>query len=528
MTVPTKKLLLSYYSQRGEYCKPLIFNGFAAMFEVGSGPKPLACHASWPFAITPVSFLSSLPILPGGHTRPLAATKSGHKVTTGRNEGNKKDWSMPTEKIPEPRFVLKYTRNARKETPILMFVHYTSTAGQKKRVQLSTGKKVRAEHWDKGQMMVKPITSTLPFRDEINARIAQYREAAIEVWKAVGRDVSPEHYRRAFFRYIEEQASEEARQAARMGFPEFLDYYALEAHAGNVNKHRCRRLLLLYRQDSGAPFTFNAFDAAWASEFKKWLFSARPAIGKDALSQNYVSRVLETFRGILNAAHEKGLHKNLEFKDSAFSEGKAQSVKVALTPLETEHFHHFDFGSDTRLDKARNIFLASCYTGLRWSDITRLRPHHISEVPDGFVVSIPNFKTGKVTTSPADARLAEIIERMGGQVPAVSNQRLNLYVKEACQAAGLSRPILVCAKPEQWQPLHEVVTFHDSRITWATQMYREGYAVDRIRKYMGHKKLGTTEGYILSEEVDAKERVSQEMAMHKRKRDEDGKLRKAK
>ena len=40
MTVPTKKLLLSSYSQRGEKCNPLTFKGFTAMFEVGSGFEP--------------------------------------------------------------------------------------------------------------------------------------------------------------------------------------------------------------------------------------------------------------------------------------------------------------------------------------------------------------------------------------------------------------------------------------------------------------------------------------------------------
>ena len=352
---------------------------------------------------------------------------------------------MPTEKIPEPRFVLKYTKSARTETPILMFVHYTNSEGDKQRVQLSTGKKCRAEHWDKGQQMVKAISSTLPFRNEVNARIDEYRTAAIEVWKVVGRDATPPEYKKRFFRYLEEQASELARQAAKMDFPEFLDYFVLEVHKGNVNKHRCRRLLLMYRQATGVAFSFNSFNEVWAQRFKHWLYTDRP--DKKALSQNYVSRVLETLRGILIAAHEKGLHKNLPYTDDAFQEGKEESVKVALKPLEVEHFYHFDFGSDTRLDKARNIFLASCFTGLRWSDITRLRARHIHQGPEGPVVSIANHKTGKVTTSPADSRLAEVIERLGGQVPSMSNQKLNEFVKDAFRAAGLA-----CFGPSTQRP----------------------------------------------------------------------------
>jgi len=435
---------------------------------------------------------------------------------------------MPTEKIPEPRFVLKYNRNPRAQTPILMFLHYTDSAGDKQRVQLSTGKKCRPEHWDKGQMIVKAISSTLPFREEVNSRIDEYRAAAIEVWKVTGRDATPAEYKKRFYRYLEEQASELARQAAKMDFAEFLDYYVLEVHKGSVNKHRCRRLLLMYRQDTSAPFSFNAFNEVWAQRFKDWLFNAnRPAIDKKPLSQNYVSRVLETLRGILIAAHEKGLHKNLAYTDEAFKEDKEESVKVALKPLEIEHLHHFDFGQDTRLDKARNIFLASCYTGLRCSDITRLRSRHIHETPEGHVVSIPNHKTATVTTSPADSRLADVIQRLGGQVPKMSNQKLNEYVKEALRAAGISRDILVSKKPERWQPLFEVVTFHDSRVTYATQLYREGCVVDQIRKYMGHQKIATTEGYILAEEVDAIERVRLEMAARKRREDDAGNLRKA-
>lgn len=434
---------------------------------------------------------------------------------------------MPTEKIIEPRFVLHDVRNPRAETTIFMVINYTNSSGKKKRLKLSISKKVRPEHWDKGQMMVKAISSTLPFRDEINSRIDEYRQAAIEVWKVAGRDAGPAEYKKRFYRYLEEQASELARQAAKMDFPEFLDYYVLEAHKGNVNKHRCRRLLLMYRQDTAAPFSFNAFNEVWAQRFKDWLFNAnRPAIGKKPLSQNYVSRVLETLRGILIAAHEKGLHKNLSYTDAAFQEGKEESVKVALKPLEIEHFHHFDFGGDTRLDKARNIFLAACYTGLRWSDITRLRSRHVHETAEGFVVSIANHKTAKVTTSPADSRLAEILERMEGNEK-MSNQKLNDYVKEACRVAGISRDILVSNKPERWQPLHEVITFHDSRITWATDMYRQGYSVDEIRDFMGHSKIGTTQGYVLKNEVDAIERVNRAMAARKQREDDAGNIRKA-
>lgn len=530
MTVQTKNFPPCSPSAKSGNCNTLIFKGFKAMLEVGSGPKRLPCHPSRPFSITTISSLSSLPTLPGGHWRPLAAKKNSPNFPPGRNEDNQKRDRMPTERIPEPNFSLKWRSKNEKGLPperlIYMRVHYTNSAGELQRVKISTGKKCRPDHWDDGQMKVKAISSTLPFRDEVNARISEYREAAIEVYKVTGRDTPAADFRKKFYRYLEEQASEIARRAAKMDFAEFLDYYVLEVHQDNVNKHRCRRLLLMYRDDAGAPFSFNALTEQWAIWFKDWLYHAhRPAIDKKPLSKNYVSRVMETLRGFLKTAHEKGLHKNLDYTSEAFQAGKEESVKVALTPLEVEHFHHFDFGADTRLDKARNIFLASVYTGLRWSDITRLRARHIHQGPEGYVVSIANHKTGKVTTSPADPRLAEILERLGGQVPAMSNQKLNEFVKPAFRAAGISRDILTSKKPERWEPLHEVVTFHDSRITYATELYRQGYSVDEIRECMGHEKIETTRGYILKDEVDAIERVNRTMAARKRKEDDEGQLR---
>lgn len=430
---------------------------------------------------------------------------------------------MPTYKIPEPRFVLKDARNPRVETLIYMMIHWTDTHGHGRRLKLSTGKQVRPEHWDKKQMVVKAITSTLPFRDEINNRISEYRAAAIDVWKVIGRDATPDQYRKRFFRYLEEQVSEIARQAAKMDFAEFLDHFVLEVNKGNVNKKKCYQLLMKYRTQTGAPFSFYAIDEQWARQFKQWLLTDQR--NHPALSKNYVARILKTFRGILQKAYDKGLHSNLEFKEDSFRESGEESVKVALSPLEVEHFFHFDFGTDTRLAKARNIFLASTLTGLRWSDIIRLESRHISSASEGFIVSIANHKTGKVTTSPADPRLSEILERLGGKVPSISNQKLNDYVKEATRAAGLARPILVSRKPEAWAPLYEVITFHDSRVSYATELYRQGFSVDEIREFMGHSKIGTTQGYVLKDDVDAVERVNRAMAARKRREDEEGNLR---
>lgn len=372
-------------------------------------------------------------------------------------------------------------------------------------------------------MVVKGISSTLPFRDEINNRISEYRAAAIDVWKVIGSDATPGQYRKRFFRYLEEQASEIARQSAKMDFAEFLDHYVLEVNKGNVNKKKCYQLLIKYHTQTSAPFSFYAIDEQWASRFKQWLLTSQP--DHRALSKNYVARILKTFRGILQKAYDKGLHANLEFKEDSFKESSEESVKVALTPMEVEHFFLFDFGTNTRLAKARNIFLASTFTGLRWSDIIRLQSRHISEASEGFIVSIPNFKTGKVTTSPADPRLPEIMQRLGGKVPGISNQKLNDYVKEATRTAGLSRSILVSKKPETWAPMYEVVTFHDSRVSYATELYRQGFAVDEIREFMGHSKIGTTQGYVLKDDVDAVERVNRAMAARKRRENEKGNLR---
>ena len=81
------------------------------------------------------------------------------------------------------------------------------------------------------------------------------------------------------------------------------------------------------------------------------------------------------------------------------------------------------------LDRVRDLFLVGCYTGLRFSDFSRLTPKNIA---DGFI-EIKQSKTGGNVVIPVHSVIKRIIIKYSGLPPTISNQKFNTFLKDVCK-----------------------------------------------------------------------------------------------
>ena len=134
--------------------------------------------------------------------------------------------------------------------------------------------------------------------------------------------------------------------------------------------------------------------------------------------------------------------------------------------------------------QVRDLFLLSCYTGLRFSDIETLRDEHYSK---GWIKK-RMVKTQTDVNIPAaelfDGKAISLIEKYGSVSKLTasmgSNATVNKYLKEVLKLAGCGD----CG-----------FTFHTARHTFASLLLQQGVGMATIQRLLGHASVTTTEIY---------------------------------
>lgn len=133
---------------------------------------------------------------------------------------------------------------------------------------------------------------------------------------------------------------------------------------------------------------------------------------------------------------------------------------------------HFDV---ERLERVRDIFLFSCYTGVSYVDSQKLVPSDFQVNDRGQTyLEKERAKTGikycVVMVPPALA----ILEKYGYQLPSISNQRMNSYLKEIQDLCGIQKH------------LHFHLARHTAASIWLNRYH---FPVELVAKLLGHSNI---------------------------------------
>ena len=110
-------------------------------------------------------------------------------------------------------------------------------------------------------------------------------------------------------------------------------------------------------------------------------------------------------------------------------------------------------------------------------------------------------KTKQVVTIPLHPFVKEAIERNGGILPPLSQQKSNKYLKELCQLAGIDSPVTIVRNKagktvSETLPKWNAVTTHTLRATAATNLYKMGVPPKTIMKFGGWRDEKVFQRYI--------------------------------
>jgi len=237
----------------------------------------------------------------------------------------------------------------------------------------------------------------------------------------------------------------------------------------------------------------------FASQFAFWLKSERKC------GHNAAVKYISNLKKIILECIKKGWLVKDPF--ASFKTNRKEVIREALTKGELQAISKKDFGND-RLNHVKDIFLFSCYTGLAYVDVYKLRRSDIvTGVDNGRWIITTRQKTDSATRLPLLPVASEIMDRYknhpkcvnkGLILPVLTNQKMNSYLKEIADTCKISKNL----------------TFHIARHTFATTVtLSNGVPIETVSKMLGHKSLKQTQHY--AKIVDLK--ISEDMKALKKK-----------
>ncbi len=212
-------------------------------------------------------------------------------------------------------------------------------------------------------------------------------------------------------------------------------------------------------------------------------------LNKKGLSLNTVGDNIKKLKAVMAAAMELGYHKNAAFKGKYFTKPTEEADNIYLSIAELKQIQELDLSQKPSTDNIRDLFLIGCYTGLRFSDFSRLTPKNIA---NGYI-DIQQTKTGDNVVIPVHKIVKDIIQKRNGLPPSISNQKFNFYLKELCKGIpeftqSVTKSITKAGKKislnlKKW----EMISSHTARRSFATNEYLGGTPSITIMAVTGHK-----------------------------------------
>ena len=241
--------------------------------------------------------------------------------------------------------------------------------------------------------------------------------------------------------------------------------------------------------------------------FEEFIRTYKPKKARKTCSNNGTMKHMERLMKIINLAVrmewlEKDPFRNYKLRFVRSEQNYLSERELDL--IEETTFH------TEGIERVKDVFLFSCYTGLSYIDIKELHSNQILIGIDGnHWIHTKRAKTNEPVKIPLLPRANEILDRYAPQkevtgklLPVYSNQKTNQYLKEIAATCGI----------------HKNITFHVARHTFATTItLSNGVPIETVSKLLGHTKLSTTQIYARVLQQKVGEDMQHLMARYKAK-----------
>jgi len=369
------------------------------------------------------------------------------------------------------KYYLLTTRNTGGDLPI-----YLRITLQRKKAELHTGYTIKLKEWSQDQQMTKADNI---INKELSKKKSRVYELISEL-EAKNKPISAT--------ILKELLSGKAK--VNIGLISYFDKHIKEIEirkeikALSINKYKQSLASLkkfILSQYKAQEFNLEGVDYDFINQYDLFLKTDYD------LHKNTINKYHSRLRTILLKALAEG-----HIFKQPYANFKLNTVKTDrefLNREELDQIIELDISHNQSLERVRDLFVFSVYTGLRFQDAQDLGIENLTTYKKKPSIRFIQQKTGKAIEIPLLPQANKIIEKYKGSaerkvlhklLPKISNQKVNSYLKIIGDQAGLSRNL----------------THHIARHTFATTIcLNNNMPLEDLSMLLGHSSIKTTQIY---------------------------------
>ena len=388
--------------------------------------------------------------------------------------------------------------------PIRMRVNFAS-----KRIEFTTGYRIDSVKWDADKQRVKNGCSNKlkQSASEINASLLEYYTEIQSIFKRFEvEDVmpTPKQIKEAF-NALHKPMSEEPKpkkEALPCDFFQVFDDFVEDCGRQNdwtnstyekfaaVKNH-----LMNFREG----LTFEFFDERGLNDYISYLRDVKE------MRNTTIGKQLSFLKWFLRWAFKKGVHQNNAYDSYKPKLKSTQKKIIFLTWDELNRLREFKIPSNKQaLERVRDVFLFQCFTGLRYSDVFNLRRSDIK----GDHIEVTTVKTSDSLIIELNNHSKAILDKYKDVafeddkvLPVITNQKMNDYLKELAEMAGIDEPIRQTyykgnERIDEITPKYALLGTHAGRRTFICNALALGIPPQVVMKWTGHSDYKAMKPYI--------------------------------
>ncbi len=399
-----------------------------------------------------------------------------------------------------------FTRKSRSNPKQLSIYVRITVAG--KRAEISLKRNVHVAQWDsiktKGKGNTEKIRILNAYLDQVYTKLLQCHKELLEEDKIISSDAIKT-------RYLGEDDNSKTLR-------ELISY-----HNGNMvrvlkagtmkNYYTTEKYLhrFLDKKRKVKDMYLKQVNYRFITDFEHYLRDYKDSKKQLSMGNNGVMKHLERFKKIINLAIKLEWMRKNPFDRFQLKYDKYD--RAFLTERELELLENTDFKSE-RLQRIKDCFVFSCYTGLSYVDVKELTEDNIVKgIDNNNWIYTKREKTDELVKIPILPKAWRVLQKyrsaremdfVANILPISSNQKTNSYLKEIAKSCGI----------------HKKISFHVARHTFATTvMLSNGVPIETVSKLLGHSKLSTTQIYARVVESKISEDINNLLERFKEKRD---------
>lgn len=352
-----------------------------------------------------------------------------------------------------------------------------------RKVRISTGLHINPKHWDKKRQIAFGFEGA----HELNRTLEVIRNVTLEILAA--------HKRKSIEMGVDFNPHTVIAEIKHRIQSRGLDFFStfekfLESRKNIIAKETQKKYITLinHLKQFQPDLTFSKVASpSFADDFTNYCISKK-------LANNTILKHFDFLNKFLRWASAQGLTSEIVVKPPI---RETDTDEIALSIDDVRKIIEYQPETE-RLQRVKDLFLFQLFSGQRFSDINGLELDAIDF--QKATVTIFSTKTRKTTTVPLPRIAVDIAKKYSKNLPYISNQKMNAYLKELCMLAGIcdfvrTTHISGNSIEQNIQPKWKLVSTHTARRSFVTLLRTAGLGLDIIARATNHASILQTDEY---------------------------------